>query len=495
LVKNSADHGLEAPDRRASLGKPPKGRLTLAAYMRDGSAVIEVRDDGAGIDAIALRRKMVERGLAGEEQAMALSDAEAYGLIFEPGMSTAKNVTSLSGRGVGMDIVKTNIERLGGGIEIDSTQGVGTTMRLMMPLTLSAVRALIVTIDEVRYAVPESNVDRLVRVRKGSPEKRVERLGGHLTLVCDGRAVPLVTFQGISAKVLGEAQPPVEGQLERITRREVAKFLVMKFGERRLALHIDEALETEQTLVKPLSAYLKDSVCYSGTTVLGSGEAIMILDAGGIVRLMDIEYEEAPQVQGGPDAGLTRQVIVFQCSGPEHFALDMGAIRRIETIRPSQVQRVGDSLFVNVASSTVRVLRPEDHAPVSKAGYAADKLYVITLKGAATPVGLLAGRIVDKVEGEFKVDGGRITGEHVLGTSAYGEKVLIFLDPASMAELAAAEPSMAELAAAEPALVEPVLAEPTAVELAAVEPFIAEPAMSAPAGDANVHAFPRGEVV
>ncbi|MCL2009567.1 MAG: chemotaxis protein CheA [Synergistaceae bacterium] len=437
LVKNAACHGLEPAERRVTLGKPQKGKITLNAYMRDGLAFIEVTDDGAGIDAEALKRKSLELGAATEERLSAMSRSDIFALMFEPGITTAEQVTRLSGRGVGMDIVKTNIEKLGGSIEVDSEQDKGTTVRLKMPLTLSVIRTLIVEIDSVRYSVPEVNVERIVRIRHGMPlnmtKARIERLNDSLVLSLGGRVIPIVTMREIDARAKGLELPPDGSPFEQILRRDVAKCLVLKARDKNFALLIDDAVKTEQTLVKPLPGYLRKCLCYSSVTVLGNGSAIAILDAEGILRLMGIEGVEKNALTQ-KDEKDEKQIIIFKCSGAEYFALEMDEISRIEAVGPERIQRIGDGRFVNIAGKTVRVVRPENFAPVHKRRYTGNKLYVLTLKKSAPPVGLLAGKVLDKVSGGFELDHDRLYSDFIFGTSVFNEKILIFLDPSAIAE-------------------------------------------------------------
>jgi len=436
IVKNSADHGLEHADVRASLGKPEKGTIVLNAYMRDGSAIIEVTDDGAGIDTEALKRKAIERGTATEESVLTMSKAEIFNIIFEPGISTAKQVTNLSGRGVGMDIVKTNIEKLGGLIEIESELGVGTTVRLKMPLTLSVIRTLIVTIDSITYAVPDLNVERIIRIWGGNSSKRIERINKSLVLSLDGRILPIVTMGEIAAKAKGLPPVNIDEVLEKIKHERVVKCLVLRAEGKSFALLIDDALETEQVLVKALPVYIQNCPCYSSVTVLGNGKAVTILDTEGTMRFMgveDIEEEAikklalAPETQDDKGSN-AKQAIIFNCSGAEYYAVETHEITRIDVIDPNDIQEIGRGRFVNIAGETVRVIRPEDYAPVRKRNYSEEKLYMLLLKNSVSPVGLLVRKVLDKVDDEFAFDGEQLYSDYIFGTSVFEEKILIFLN-------------------------------------------------------------------
>ena len=444
IVKNSADHGIEHSQRRSSLGKTPRGTISLDAFMRDGYAIIEVADDGGGIDAVALKRKALERGIASEEVLAEMSRSEVFGMIFEPGISTARKITNYSGRGVGMDIVKTNIENLGGSIEIESEVDIGTTIRLKVPLTLSVIRSLIVTIDEISYAVPELNVERIVRIWNDSAAKHIERINKTLVLSLDGRIIPVVTMKEIENKAKGIETTNVDEILEQSKRSGVIKCLVLRAGDRFFALLIDDALETEQVLVKPLPVYLQGCMCYSNVTVLGSGQAVTILDAEGIMHFMGVDSleEEAmrmlstgDEITGGESKETGRkQVMLFNCSGKEYFAVDIEDISRIEVIDPADIQEVGKGFFVNIAGETIRIVRPEDYSPVRKHTYKEDILYVLNLKKSKTPVGFLIRKLIDKVDDDFTLDSGQVYSNFIAGTSAYNEKVLIFLNTVAIAE-------------------------------------------------------------
>jgi len=444
LVKNAADHGLEMEAQRLDAGKSPKGKITLDAYMKDSSAIIIVSDDGRGIDIDAIKNKVIEKGLATEEALSAMPDNHIFEFMFEPGFSTASAVTNLSGRGVGMDIVKNNIEKLGGFIEVESKLNVGTTVRLNMPLTLSVIQALLVTIDSIEYAVTELSVERIVRIGNESATKRIEKVRKSLVLILDNTIIPLITMDEIAAKVKG--LKPVSGNsiLKKLSKKEAAKCVILRSGDVRFALLIDDALVSEQVLVKPLPIYLRNCPCYSNVTVLGSGKAVTILDAEGIARYMDIEdtlkaaeKKLLSQLNTVDDESsykeTQKQVIIVKCSGKEYFAVETKDISRIEVINRSDIQEMGKWFFVNVANESIRIIRPEDYTPVRKIPYSQDKLFLLTLKNSVAPLGLLVSRVLDTVDNIFILDNDQMLSDFVLGTSVFGEKILVFLNPDAIA--------------------------------------------------------------
>jgi two-component system chemotaxis sensor kinase CheA len=438
IINNAADHGIEPPARRKALGKPEQGVVMLCAYIYDGKAVIEITDDGAGMDFSALMTKAVERGAVTREQLASMTRAEIAALAFMPGVSTARQLTKVSGRGVGMDIVKTNIEKLGGSIEIDSEQDIGTTIRIKTPQSLSAAGTLIVKENGVLYGVPETNVEYIVRVTAANPSRRLELVNGSLTLSVDGRLIPALTLAAAEARDRNAA-PDISGLAERLSAR-VTKCLVLKTGDINFALLIEDAVAATQTLVTPLPLYLRGCRCYSGVTVLGSGDAIAILNAEGIKRLMNIEGSprsaapaEKPQRQADREAG---ESIVFQGCGGELFALDAGAVRRIERVDPAGIRKIGGKQFVDIAGRAVMILRPEDYVSVEAREYKAARLYLVTLGGGGVPAGFLALKVLDRIESAYTKAYGNIGGDYMLGAGTYGRKTVIFLDtPAIMRSL------------------------------------------------------------
>ncbi|MCL2805233.1 MAG: chemotaxis protein CheA [Treponema sp.] len=440
LVKNSADHGMETAQQRITAGKPQKGTITLDAYMRDGLAIIEVIDDGAGIDIETLKNKALENKIASKETLDSLPKKEVLNLIFNPGISTAKQVTNLSGRGIGMDIVKTNIEKSGGSIEVESEPGLGTTIRLKMPLTLSVINTLIVNIDSIFYAVPELNVEHIVRICKNSFSIRLEKINKSLALIYNGQIIPVVTMDEIEAKAKNTNKVSADEVLERCHASNVIKCLVLKADGKRFALLIDNALDTEQVLVKHLPIYLQNCPCYLSVTVLGNGNAVTILDAAGIMRFMGLEDIENKTLQLFSEAedkyiktGDEKQILIFKCSGKEYFSVYMNDISRIERIKAKDIQEINGEYFINITGVTFRIERPENFTPVEKQDYTENRLYLLILKNAL-PMGLLVKNVIDKCDEVFYLENKHIYSDFIFGTGVYNEKILIFLNPAAIIE-------------------------------------------------------------
>ncbi|PMP94678.1 MAG: chemotaxis protein CheA, partial [Thermodesulfobacterium geofontis] len=275
LVRNAIDHGIEPPEERIELGKPPEGNLVLRAYQEGGQVVIEIEDDGRGIDIEKIRRKAVEKGFMTFEEAEKASEKELLNLIFKPGFSTAETVTQLSGRGVGMDVVKANIEKLGGSIEINTIHSKGTTIKIKIPLTLAIIPALIVTSGEYRYAIPQVNLKELVNV---DPEKDLLKVGNTEFYRLRGEIIPVLRL----SEILRE-----NGKTE-----EQRNLVILNTGERFIGLLVDKIFASEEIVVKPLGRWFKNIPIYSGATIMGDGKLALILDVIGLSQFVGISIEE-----------------------------------------------------------------------------------------------------------------------------------------------------------------------------------------------------------
>lgn len=426
LIRNAAAHGIEEAARRQALGKPPTGLVTLRAYLRDEAAVIEVSDDGAGIDRETLKQKSLERGTLTAEQLGGMTKDTLLTLIFEPGLSTAPQVTSASGRGVGMDIVKTNIEKLGGSIEIESQPDAGTLLRLCVPLTLAVSRTLLVTIHSVLYAVPETDIERIVRISAATPLRRLAQIGNLPVLNLDGWILPVVTPEGIEARARGTEQS-AQAFLEHVAERKAIKFLIMKTESRYFALFIEEAWETEEILVKPLPVYLKNCCCYSGVTVLGNGSTAVILDAKGILNFMGLDG--AGKKETAEERTVVRDIrkfLVCSCAGEEYVALEMNRIARIERIASEEREQT--------PKEQVRILRLEEDIFNRQREEQQKEGYLLLLKGAASPTGLLVGKVRSQIEEIYPPPGDHSDNSNILSIGRYREKPLFFLNGANMME-------------------------------------------------------------
>ena len=349
LIRNSCDHGIETPELRRQSGKADGGRVTLRAFHAAGKVVIEILDDGAGMDPDKLRARAVEKGVITPSTAASMSDADALHLIFRPGFSTAAAVTDVSGRGVGMDVVRTNIEALNGTVELESEGGQGSTVRITLPLTLAIMPSMIVSVDGSPYALPQVNIVELVQPDGGA--KRVERVHDVEVLRLRGRLLPLVRLD----EVLGVAPD---------RRRTDGPMIVVENGRHTFAIAVDKVSDSEEIVVKPLGRHLVDLPLVSGATILGDGRIAMILDLGGITTAAGITAGESDLAaanckEDASEASDVQQLVLFD-HGSDRFALSMDIVRRIERIRSNQIDSIGDQRLLQYRGGTLPLIGVEE---------------------------------------------------------------------------------------------------------------------------------------
>src|SRR5579864_4796331 len=286
IVRNSVDHGIESPEARTAAGKNPEGRLFLRAFHEGGQVNIEITDDGAGLDFEKIRNKAIQKGMISADQAARMTEREITNLIWLPGFSTADKVTNVSGRGVGMDVVKTNIEKIGGTVDVQSKLGKGSTVRMKIPLTLAIIPALIVTTAGDRYAIPQVSLLELVRLEGEQARKGLELVNGAPVYRLRGKLLPLVYLKRelrADTQEQGVASPKTESQSVNI--------VVLRADDRAFGLIVDEINDTEEIVVKPLSKQLKSINTYAGATIMGDGRVALILDVLGLAQRANVVNE------------------------------------------------------------------------------------------------------------------------------------------------------------------------------------------------------------
>jgi two-component system chemotaxis sensor kinase CheA len=333
MVRNSADHGIEDGARRLAAGKPETGTIALNAYHESGHIFIRIADDGRGLDVERIRQKAVANGLATEAAIAGMNEQQILQFIFRPGFSTAEKVTSVSGRGVGMDVVRTNIERIGGTIELSSVAGRGTTFLIKIPLTLAIVSALIVEAAGQRFAIPQLNVVELVGVSDQS-EVRIETINTSPVLRLRDRLLPLVSLRG----VLG---------LEPAGARHDRFVVVAQMGAHTFGVIVDRVFDTEEIVVKPVAPILRGTRFYVGNTILGDGSVIMILDPSGLSsaagQIESADLENSQNQAGASDSldGDQASFLLFRTSGGEFKAIPLELVSRIESLDAANIENVG----------------------------------------------------------------------------------------------------------------------------------------------------------
>ncbi|MBN1765804.1 MAG: chemotaxis protein CheW [Sedimentisphaerales bacterium] len=478
LVRNSIDHGIETPDIRTACGKNIVGKVVLRAYHQAGKVNIAISDDGAGIDGSRLKEKAVEKGLLTQDQAGELNHRDAIRLIFHPGFSMAQKVTDVSGRGVGMDVVKTNIERLGGTVDIETEIGVGTTIIVKMPLTLAIIPSLIVRCGEDKFALPQVNINELVRIKASEVSRKIERLKKAEVLRLRGTLLPLVRlskaletqsrFHDSVARELkenkrvniadrrkespadripevDEATPSehIDNQREGTDRREntaagALNIIVVETGHFRYGLIVDELYDSKEIVVKPLGRHMKDCHCLAGATILGDGRVSLILDIAGIAGHMKLIMPETDE--SGTDksnAALqgdeTQSMLIFTNDPKEYFGVPTEFVSRIERIRTEQIDSVGGQEVLQYRGASLPLLNLESQIK-ARCRPQMSSVYVVVFKISRIEVGLIAPYLVDISEISTNIDTKTFRESGVVGSTILNDKTVRLVDVFELAE-------------------------------------------------------------
>ena len=338
LLRNSIDHGIETPEVRKSNGKKETGRLEVRAFHEGGQVIVEVQDDGAGINTEAVKAKALAAGLLDERQVAQMSHADLCMLICSPGLSTAQEVTNVSGRGVGMDVVKANIERIGGQLEIQSSRGSGTLIRIRIPLTLAIIPALMVGVGDRMVGIPQVNLVELVGLDVEQPNLGIDRINGNEVFRLRDRLLPIVRLRELMHV------PVREESVDSVFLAVVAA------GEQLFGVLVDVVFDTEEIVVKPLSAHLASLEHFAGATIRGDGRVCMILDVGGLGRMVGMREQHnssATDVGGELDSDTEYvEMLLAHCGEGELFAVPVVAVERIEHINKNNLQKNGDNFVV-----------------------------------------------------------------------------------------------------------------------------------------------------
>jgi two-component system chemotaxis sensor kinase CheA len=422
MVRNAVDHGVEKPEVRRSAGKPEEGTILLRAYHEGGKVNIEISDDGAGLNFDKLRAKAIKRGLITAEQSERMSDREAVNLIFHPGLSTAEQVSNVSGRGVGMDVVKTNIEKIGGSVDVSSTLSAGTTVRMRIPLTLAIIPALIVTSDGDRYAIPQVSLLELVRLKAGQAESKIEQIQGNHFYRLRGRLLALVY---LSHELMRKKNSSAESAVHK-----AVNIVVLQADDRQFGLVVDEINDTEEIVVKPLGKQIKSVSTFAGATIMGDGRVALILDVMGLAQRAGVVGQERERGSsehsdgaGKSEKQQARQtLLLFQGAQGERMAIPLSLVARLEEFPRDAVERTGEREVVQYRGHILPLLRISDflgryrNGGVKRLGFEAaagvaeldthetEKLQVVVFRQGERSVGLIVHRILDIVEQEVALE-------------------------------------------------------------------------------------------
>ena len=431
LVRNAVDHGIEPAAVRTSKGKPPAGRLSLRAFHESGRVTIEIKDDGGGIPVEAVRAKAIARGLIGAEEAGSLSDEQVLQFIFEPGFSTAAAVTDVSGRGVGMDVVKTNIEAIGGTVDISSQRDVGTTVRVRVPLTLAIIPALIVTCAGQRFAIPQAYVRELIALRAGS-SVAVEGLAGAPVMRVRGRLTPLVFLDSLlDLSVQSSGQSPSSGTV-----------VIVRVDDYEFGLVVEGIASSGDIVVKPIAGLIVSLGFYAGATVMGDGAVVLILDPRGIAQKEMIparpDHEHASDASTPTPDQYPKYLLCETVLGRQ-IALPLEDVSRLEIFSPAQceqavgrmvVHRDGRLTALADIDNMLEGVSEKRSGPRFEAS-AASSLTAVIVAESLGDVGLRVKRIVEVIQSQSPINSA-FCAAGVLGTIAIGGRATEVIDVRSL---------------------------------------------------------------
>ncbi|MBI5062462.1 MAG: chemotaxis protein CheW [Desulfatitalea sp.] len=480
LVRNSVDHGIEPPDVRKRLGKNPIGKIFLKAYHEAGQVNIEISDDGKGLDGNKIAAKAVEKGRITEEQAKIMSPREKTNLIFLPGFSTADKITDVSGRGVGMDVVKTNLDQLGGLIDIDSEPGRGTSIHIKLPLTLAIIPCQIVVTGGERYAIPQVNLEELLRIPAEQVSKRIERVGNANVVRLRGNLLPLIRLaeiigvepqfddpetgesradrrtsladrrskksplisnqeeieSGEKHEAKGEKAYPQRSNGRRYHAASALNVVVVSTGTMKYGLVVDVLHDSEEIVVKPLGRDLKKCKGYAGATIMGDGRVALILDVAnlaqmgglstveGTARAAEVAESEREAVRARRDK---QSLLVFRSAEKEQFAAPLSLVERIEKIKREDIEVVGGKRVIKYRGGSLPLFSIDQVATVQPLADQ-NNLLVIVFVVAGREIGLLAIGPVDALEANLNIDGTTLRQTGIMGSTIINEHTTLLVD-------------------------------------------------------------------
>jgi two-component system chemotaxis sensor kinase CheA len=446
IVRNSVDHGIETPDQRVARGKRAEGHLKLRACHEGGQVLVEISDDGAGIDTARVKSKAIERGVITAQQAGRMSEGELLNLVFLPGFSTVEKVTNLSGRGVGMDVVKTNIDRVNGTVDLQSYPGQGTTIRIKIPLTLAIVRAVIIQSDGNRFAIPQVNIQELVRLEPDRVRTEIESVHGVPVYRMRGRLLPLV--------YLNEELKLAKQAGNQAGQDEATNIVVLQANDHPFGLVVNEINDSEEIVVKPLSKQLRGLKIFAGATIMGDGKVALILDVVGLAQNANIFSEARDQAlaektaetRKAQDQNQAEKQTFLLFAGPDdsRMGLPLTTVARLEEFRAADVEKSGGEWVIQYRGKILPLIRLdvvlEERRIRLRHGSKTvepDPLQVLVCNDEGRAIGIIVERILDIVEDRAEVKS-PATREGILCAVVINDRVTELIDIPAIQRIAEA---------------------------------------------------------
>ena len=480
LIRNSVDHGIETPMEREQMGKQPTGKIILKAFHDAGQVNLVISDDGKGLNPVKIANAAVEKNLISEQQVYEMTDKQKMELIFLPGFSTAKEVTDVSGRGVGMDVVVTNINNLGGIIELDSVTGEGTTISIKLPLTLAIIPSQITSVGNERYAVPQVNLNELLRIPAAQVKDKIEKVGGAAVVRLRGELLPLLNLADMlgiektyNDPVISEGLPERRQNVaDRRSRQHIItddgvildtpdndadfpqrknedrryhassaiNIAVVSAGTFKYGLIVDKLHDSEEIVVKPVGRHLKKCTAYAGATIMGDGKVALILDISNLAQMADLSaVSEAGQMaraaEAAAEAALDKAALLtFKNSDSEFFAAPLNIVERIERIETSAIEQIGNNRVVQYRGGALPLYELSQVANF-KPLVQKDQQEVIVFKIKDRELGLMVTTPIDAMEVSLDIDESTLKQPAISGSMIINQHTTLLVDIFEMVKI------------------------------------------------------------
>lgn len=460
IIRNACDHGMETIEEREKTSKSPEGTVHIKAYNESGQVTIEIVDDGRGLDREKIGKKAIEKEVITQEKYEKMSDTQVFNLIFAPGFSTAEKITNISGRGVGMDVVKTNIEKIGGSVIVTSELGVGTTFKLRIPLTLAIVPALIIKTDNESFAIPQLNLVELVRLETREEKMQIESIQGSEFLKLRGDLTPVfrlseklsleevhrktVALQSVVEEIHGHEDTSENEETDQNVNEEAYNIVILSAENHFFGIIVDEILDTEEIVVKPLSSSLKHLTLFGGATIMGDGKVALILDALGFLNTIHDSWQNSAteeeniigySEQQSIDGTETQENLLFRSFDGREYAVPLALVSRLEEFEVSKIEVTGQQPIVRYLNSPMplidieKTLRLEGKSPLEdykNSEYEALSCIVTSIQGKN--FGIVVKEVLDISIDKVLIDDTAVDREGILGTVFIHDRTISLID-------------------------------------------------------------------